>query len=260
MLVRRFVLALAVAVALALPAAALAQSNAINGSIEGTIADGQGGAVPGVAVTATNLDTGLVSETRTAADGLYRVQLLPLGTYRVKAELTASSPPSAPASRSWRADRGHQLHARGGRRRGGGFGDQRRADRRPRQDRPRPHHQRGRGQEPAAGLPQPLQLRVPAGERHRLRERGVRRGAHQRQRHADAHQLPDRRQHQHAEGPRRPAPAARRPRSWCRKSRSSPAASRRSSARRPAWCSTPSRRPAPTTSAARSAIASAARA
>ena len=50
---------------------------------------------------------------------------------------------------------------------------------------------------------------------------------------ADAHELPDRRQHQHREGPRRPAPAAGLRGRWSARSRSSPTASRPSSARRP---------------------------
>ena len=54
----------------------------------------------------------------------------------------------------------------------------------------------------------PVQLRVPPGERHRLREQRIRCAAHQRERIADAHELPDRWQHQHREGSRRSAPAA----------------------------------------------------
>ncbi|MSO62123.1 MAG: TonB-dependent receptor [Acidobacteria bacterium] len=72
---------------LALVSPALAQSTAINGTIEGTIADDQGAVLPGVTVTVSNLDTGdqrvVVSNER----GLYRAPLLSLGTYRVVAEL-----------------------------------------------------------------------------------------------------------------------------------------------------------------------------
>ena len=39
-------------------AAAFAQSQAINGTIEGTVADSSGGILPGVTVTITNIDTG----------------------------------------------------------------------------------------------------------------------------------------------------------------------------------------------------------
>lgn len=77
----------AIVLAFAFAAPAAAQSTAINGSIEGTIRDDQGGVLPGVAVTVTNIDTG---DTRTVVsnpNGLYRAPLLPLGTYRVAAEL-----------------------------------------------------------------------------------------------------------------------------------------------------------------------------
>lgn len=66
---------------------ASAQSQAINGTIEGTIADSSGGVLPGVTVTVTNLETGASSTVVTNESGLYRAPLLPLGTYRVSAEL-----------------------------------------------------------------------------------------------------------------------------------------------------------------------------
>lgn len=65
-----------------------AQSTAINGTIEGTVLDSQDSPVPGAAIVATNLDTGLVVEARSDAYGFYRFLLLPLGRYGVKAELT----------------------------------------------------------------------------------------------------------------------------------------------------------------------------
>lgn len=64
-----------------------AQSQAINGTIEGTIADSSGGVLPGVTVTVTNLETGATSTVVTNDSGLFRAPLLPLGTYRVSAEL-----------------------------------------------------------------------------------------------------------------------------------------------------------------------------
>ncbi len=73
--------------ALAVAAPALAQSQAINGTIEGTIADISGGVLPGVTVTVTNTDTGLTRTAVTDERGGYRVILLPLGSYRVAAEL-----------------------------------------------------------------------------------------------------------------------------------------------------------------------------
>jgi hypothetical protein len=81
-------LALAVVVIAGLFAApALAQSTAANGAIEGTVVDNSSGILPGVTVTVTNTDTGTVRSVVTNDSGLYRATLLPLGTYRVIAEL-----------------------------------------------------------------------------------------------------------------------------------------------------------------------------
>src|SRR5690348_11839964 len=70
-----------------LMALALAQSTAANGSIEGTITDTSGGVLPGVTVTVTHVETGTDRTVVTNERGLYRAPLLPLGTYRVLAEL-----------------------------------------------------------------------------------------------------------------------------------------------------------------------------
>ena len=94
------------------------------------------------------------------------------------------------------------------------------------QDRSRPDHRRIGDPESPAGLAQSLQLRVPPGQRDGLREQRVRRPAHQRERHADADQLPARWQHEHGKGSRRLAHAARFPKCWCGRSRSSPTALR----------------------------------
>jgi hypothetical protein len=72
-------------VASAVPA--LAQSQAANGAIEGTIRDNSGGVLPGVTVALVNADTGAQRIVVTNESGLYRAVLLPLGTYRVTAEL-----------------------------------------------------------------------------------------------------------------------------------------------------------------------------
>jgi hypothetical protein len=69
----------------ALPA--LAQSQAINGSIEGTVKDSSGAALPGVTVTITNTDTGAQRVVVSSGEGAYRAPLLPLGSYDVLAEL-----------------------------------------------------------------------------------------------------------------------------------------------------------------------------
>jgi len=72
---------------LALTAAAFAQSQAINGTIEGTVSDSSGGVLPGVTVTIANIDTGAERSVVTNETGLYRAPLLQLGNYRVIAEL-----------------------------------------------------------------------------------------------------------------------------------------------------------------------------
>jgi len=74
-------------VALALATPAVAQSTAANGSIEGTITDTSGGVLPGVTVTVTHVETGTDRTVVTNERGLYRAPLLPLGMYRVVAEL-----------------------------------------------------------------------------------------------------------------------------------------------------------------------------
>ena len=75
----------AFAVALGLGAAsAFAQT----GSIEGTVNDDQGLALPGVSTTAKNTATGFTRAATSDSTGAYRIQALPVGTYEVKAELT----------------------------------------------------------------------------------------------------------------------------------------------------------------------------
>jgi hypothetical protein len=69
----------------ALPA--FAQSQAINGSIEGTVTDTSGAALPGVTVTITNTDTGAQRVVVSGGEGAYRAPLLSLGKYDVVAEL-----------------------------------------------------------------------------------------------------------------------------------------------------------------------------
>lgn len=73
--------------AVALAGAALAQSQATTGIIEGTVADESGAVLPGATVTllntATNFERVLVTDSR----GRFRGVLLPLGPYRVAAAL-----------------------------------------------------------------------------------------------------------------------------------------------------------------------------
>ena len=80
-------LALFVLVLLALSTPLFAQSQATTGVIEGTVVDAQGGAVPGVTVTAKNTATNFESVVVTDRSGRFRAVLLPVGPYQVTASL-----------------------------------------------------------------------------------------------------------------------------------------------------------------------------
>ncbi|MER3630984.1 MAG: hypothetical protein C4325_01425, partial [Blastocatellia bacterium] len=60
-----------------------AQSQAMNGQIEGTVTDTNGAAVPSVSVRVVNVETGTERSALTDSNGVYRLPLLPLGTYRI---------------------------------------------------------------------------------------------------------------------------------------------------------------------------------
>ncbi len=65
-----------------------AQSAAINGQIEGTVTDQNGGTVPNAKVGIVSKDTGYTRSMQTDARGFYRFGTLPLGTYSVTVEAT----------------------------------------------------------------------------------------------------------------------------------------------------------------------------
>jgi hypothetical protein len=77
-----FVLALSALLTLT---AGLAYGQAISGSVVGTVVDPTDAAVTGADVTATNIDTGVVSTTKTTSTGGYRFENLPVGNYKVAA-------------------------------------------------------------------------------------------------------------------------------------------------------------------------------
>src|SRR5581483_10162082 len=81
---RRYLLG-AVAMMLLSCASVFAQQTA--GNITGRVLDQQGAAVPGVTVTARNPQTGFVRSEVSDAQGLYRLNAVPVGTYDVTAEL-----------------------------------------------------------------------------------------------------------------------------------------------------------------------------
>ena len=72
---------------LGLAGPAFAQTDVTTSRISGTVEDAEGAPLPGVTVTATNTETGLVQTTVTDEQGFYRVLNLPTGTYRIEAAL-----------------------------------------------------------------------------------------------------------------------------------------------------------------------------
>ena len=59
---------------LSLSITAYGQSQANTGNIEGRVTDPNGGAVPNITVTATNIATGLTKSAQTNEEGVYRLQ------------------------------------------------------------------------------------------------------------------------------------------------------------------------------------------
>src|SRR5579864_2851954 len=80
-------IALFFAITLALALCIPSFGQVVKGSISGSVIDPQGAVVSGAAVKAKNVGTGTVSTTTTDSAGLYRLNLLPVGTYTV--EITA---------------------------------------------------------------------------------------------------------------------------------------------------------------------------
>lgn len=81
----RAVVAASVVLASVVPAAA--QSQATTAEITGRVVDAQGGALPGVSVTAKNSDTGYTLTAVTNGEGIFLLPLLPPGAYDVTMEL-----------------------------------------------------------------------------------------------------------------------------------------------------------------------------
>src|SRR6476469_8291614 len=68
--------------------ACLGQAGAITGEISGAVTDPSGASVSGATITATNTGTGFKQSVKTGESGIYRLALLPLGTYDVEAQAT----------------------------------------------------------------------------------------------------------------------------------------------------------------------------
>ena len=68
------------------PTGTSAQSQAIDGTIEGFVRGGEGQPISGVRISALNIQTGLAREAKSDAAGRYTLPLLPPGGYIVTAE------------------------------------------------------------------------------------------------------------------------------------------------------------------------------
>src|ERR1700723_1607240 len=58
----------------------------VTASISGTVTDPSGAVVAGATVTATNVETGVVTTLTTNSQGFYSFQSLPLGTYTINVQ------------------------------------------------------------------------------------------------------------------------------------------------------------------------------
>jgi hypothetical protein len=83
---RLLAVSIAIALSLALPAMAFAQRT--SATVRGTVRDATGGLLPGVTVTVTNEDTGLVRSVVSNDAGIYSAPDLPVGRYKIEAELS----------------------------------------------------------------------------------------------------------------------------------------------------------------------------
>jgi hypothetical protein len=86
---KKIIVAMLVLCSVALAPSAIAQQT--TGNISGRIVDDQGAAVPGVAVTGRNTQTGFTRMDISDAEGIYRLPALPVGTYDLSADLQGFS-------------------------------------------------------------------------------------------------------------------------------------------------------------------------
>lgn len=85
---QRFIIGfLALALVALAPLTALAQSDANTGQLFGTVVDPDGKVMPGTTVEARNAETGFTRGAVSDASGFYRIALMPVGDYEIKATL-----------------------------------------------------------------------------------------------------------------------------------------------------------------------------
>ena len=90
--------------AAACAASVWAQTDVTTTRVSGTITAEDGSVLPGVVVTATNLETGLVVDATTDSQGFYRLLNLPTGNYSITAALEGFATSTSPC-RSRRSSR-----------------------------------------------------------------------------------------------------------------------------------------------------------
>src|SRR5262245_53937679 len=78
---------IAVAMLLILLSSANTFTQTSNATLGGTVSDASGALIPGVSITATNTQTGIVTTVVTNETGAYQFASLQTGTYKVTAEL-----------------------------------------------------------------------------------------------------------------------------------------------------------------------------
>ena len=86
-LTRRLMVWRLIAVLVVMAGASDARAQVASGVIAGTIADPQGGALPGVTLTVRSVETGVIRTSVSQGDGVYRVGALPPGHYDLTVEL-----------------------------------------------------------------------------------------------------------------------------------------------------------------------------
>jgi len=73
-------------IAVLLCAGIVSQAQTITGSVNGTVTDPSGAVIPNAKVVATNVDTGIATDTTTNNDGIYNIRFLQIGNYKVTIE------------------------------------------------------------------------------------------------------------------------------------------------------------------------------
>ncbi len=86
MKLRSLLFALFCACLLSIAPASYAQT--VTGTLNGTVTDSTNAVIPGVEITARNLETGAIRTGKTNAEGFYNLPFLPLGAYHVTAKST----------------------------------------------------------------------------------------------------------------------------------------------------------------------------